>query len=292
MGMKLYDFDGMFDKKLSQYISKNSGLHSEEEWEDIIPAMYSKFGDTQIKSLGTSPRGYYGAMSDEQLIKCLRAHVKNSVPVSRFLCEAIESRPGCRPALVDILNGEEEGLMQYAVNILGAADEAIPAYMRILSCEEVDDDEDFKNLCADFVKEKADLAKEQALECYARGVRKPLMLEILSSVKSHDDRIFDILIKEFRMGENVPMMAGYLASYGDERALSYLLDKISEDGITYDEFQELKYAIEALGGECDGERDFSQDKVYQLVQEHNRADADIFSAFTQGAEGQQGADKK
>ena len=94
------------------------------------------------------------------------------------------------------------------------------------------------------------------------------------------------------MGENVPMMAGYLASYGDERALSYLLDKISEDGITYDEFQELKYAIEALGGECDGERDFSQDKVYQLVQEHNRADADIFSAFTQGAEGQQGADKK
>ena len=57
--MKLYDFDGMFDKKLSEYISKNVGKYKEEEWEDIIPEMYTKFGNTVLKSLGTSPNGYY-----------------------------------------------------------------------------------------------------------------------------------------------------------------------------------------------------------------------------------------
>ena len=31
--MKLYDFDGMFDKKLSEYITKNAGKFKEEEWE-------------------------------------------------------------------------------------------------------------------------------------------------------------------------------------------------------------------------------------------------------------------
>ena len=53
--MKLYDFDGMFDKKLSDYIAKNPNRYREEEWEDIIPQMYKKFGDTFIKSVGDTP---------------------------------------------------------------------------------------------------------------------------------------------------------------------------------------------------------------------------------------------
>ena len=54
--MKLYDFDGMFDEKLSEYISKNAGKYKENEWEDIIPKLYQKFGDTVVKSLGKTPR--------------------------------------------------------------------------------------------------------------------------------------------------------------------------------------------------------------------------------------------
>lgn len=47
--MKLYDFDGMFDEKLGAYIQKHASEHTESEWEDIIPRMYAKFGDTPIK---------------------------------------------------------------------------------------------------------------------------------------------------------------------------------------------------------------------------------------------------
>lgn len=82
--MKLYDFDGMFDKRLSEYISKNAGKFKEEEWEDMIPEMYAKFGNTVLKSLGTSPNGYYAAMQPAELVKCLRAHVKNGVPSLNF----------------------------------------------------------------------------------------------------------------------------------------------------------------------------------------------------------------
>lgn len=280
--MKLYDFDGMFDKRLSEYISKNAGKFKEEEWEDMIPEMYAKFGNTVLKSLGTSPNGYYAAMQPAELVKCLRAHVKNGVPVSEFLCRAIEARPECEAMLLPLLDGAEEGLKQYVVNILGSSPAAIPAYMRLIEREE---DEDFKNQCADFIKENADLVKERALENYKNGVQRPLMLEILSKVKGRDERIFDILLKEFRSGDDVPMLAGYLASYGDERALPYLLDKIDEEGISYVEFQELKYAIEALGGEYTKQRDFSGDEYYELIHSHSVSSADIFSAFEEGAEG-------
>ena len=165
--MKLYDFDGMFDKRLSEYISKNVGKYKEEEWEDMIPEMYAKFGNTVLKSLGTSPNGYYAAMSPEELVKCLRAHVKNGVPVSEFLCKAIEARPGCEGMLLPLLENGEEGLKQYVVNILGSSPAAIPVYMRMIEREE---DEDFKNQCVDFIKENADLVKEQALENYKNGV--------------------------------------------------------------------------------------------------------------------------
>ena len=280
--MKLYDFDGMFDKRLSEYISKNVGKYKEEEWEDMIPEMYAKFGNTVLKSLGTSPNGYYAAMSPEELVKCLRAHVKNGVPVSEFLCKAIEARPGCEGMLLPLLENGEEGLKQYVVNILGSSPAAIPVYMRMIEREE---DEDFKNQCVDFIKENADLVKEQALENYKNGVEKPLMLEILSKVKERDGRVYDILLAEFLSGEDVPMHAGYLASYGDERALPYLLEKIDEEGISYIEYQELKYAIEALGGEYTKQRDFSGDEYYELIHSHSVSSADIFSAFEEGAEG-------
>ena len=280
--MKLYDFDGMFDKRLSEYISKNVGKYKEEEWEDMIPEMYAKFGNTVLKSLGTSPNGYYAAMSPEELVKCLRAHVKNGVPVSEFLCKAIEARPGCEGMLLPLLENGEKGLKQYVVNILGSSPAAIPVYMRMIEREE---DEDFKNQCVDFIKENADLVKEQALENYKNGTEKPLMLEILSKVKERDGRVYDILLAEFLSGEDVPMHAGYLASYGDERALPYLLEKIDEEGISYIEYQELKYAIEALGGEYTKQRDFSGDEYYDLIHSHSVSSADIFSAFEEGAEG-------
>ena len=284
--MKLVDFDGMFDKKLSAFVKKNAGKFTAEQLEDMIPSLYSKFGDTAISSLGASPRGYYAAMSDEELVKCLCAHEKNGVPVSAFLARELEGRPACRAALIAMLPSADGRLARRIVAVLGGVSEAIPAYMSLLTaCGE--DDDDLKESLADFIKENADLVKEQAIANYRAGTERPLMLEVLSCVRVHDDRIFDILISEFRGAGDTQMLAGYLASYGDERALPYLLDRIAGD-VPYIEFQELKYAIEALGGEYSEQRDFSGDKAYELIHAHTAAD-DIFAVFNKNAEG---ADEK
>lgn len=271
--MKLYDFDGMFDEKLKEFMEKNAAKYKESDWEDVIPALYKKFGDTYIKSVGDTPNGFYSKLTNEQLIKALQTHLKNGVPVSEYLCSAIEKREDYS-LLLPLLDGTESE-MEYAINLLGANECAIKKYMSILIST---DDADMKDRCADFIKEKADLVIDEAVENYKNGVEKELMLEIMSrSVVKRDD-VFDILIKEFRGDiDNVPMHASYLAAYGDERALEYLLDKIDEEGISFIEYRELKFAIEALGGEYDKLRDFSGDKYYELIKAHEVNPHDIFA---------------
>ena len=61
------------------------------------------------------------------------------------------------------------------------------------------------------------------------------------------------------------MHASYLAAYGDARALPVLMEVIDRDDIDYVEFQELKFAVEALGGEYTKERDFSDDPYYKEI---------------------------
>ena len=69
---------------------------------------------------------------------------------------------------------------------------------------------------------------------------------------SRDDRITEILCRELKADEkNLALNAGYVARYGDERALSVLSDLVAKDGLTYYDFKELKNAIEELGGECE-----------------------------------------
>lgn len=273
--MKIYDFDGMFDEKLSEYIKKHSGEYKEKEWEDIIPKMYARFGDTTIKSLGKSPNRYYGDMTDGELISQLKSHLKNGVPVSLFLCNAIEARD-MDEQLIPLLSGTEDEVT-YALNLLGVSKAALPEYMRLLTTS---DDEDIRNICVDNIKELADDVKDEALAYYEKGVQREYMLEILSRCVLKDERIYQILIHEFRLSdENLALHASYLAAYGDERALPDLLDKIDEEGISFADYQDLKYAIESLGGSYEKERDFSSDPYYQMIKGHSAQDIDLFSAF-------------
>lgn len=270
--MKLYDFDGMFDEKLSEYIKRNPRGYTEKQWEDVIPEMYSKFGDTVVKSIGKTPNQFYAEQSDEQLIKSLTAHLKQGVPVSEFLCNAIEGRH-MDELLLPLLRGTEDEI-SYALNLLGASEKALPEYMRLIVSSE---SEDVRNTCVDYVKLHADNVKDEALDLYDKGVSVEYMLEILSRCTIRDERIFEALIKAFRSdNENMALHASFLAAYGDERALEYLYDKIEQDGITYADFQELKFAIEELGGTYDKERDFSSDPYYQLIKSHGASDIDIF----------------
>ncbi len=262
---KLMDFDGLFDEKLARYMRENAGKYTEKQWESVIGKLYRQFGDIYVASAGNTPVGYYREMSNAELIDSLSRHIEEGVPVSDFLCREIESR-GCPEELVALLSSENEQLLTFAVNLAGGNPAAFDAYFDILRTS---GNEDVKEAVCEQLKAGADFAKERALAMFGSGSERELMLEILSRVKERDERVFELLMREFRTGEELPMHASYLAEYGDDRALPALLEVIDRDDVNFLEYQELKYAIEKLGGEYTRPRDFSDDPYYREIMEQS-----------------------
>ncbi len=262
--MKLIDFDGLFDEKLTQYMSENKRKHSERDWENVIPKLYKTFGDTFIAAIGCTPKQYYAKATAAELVEMLQAHLAQDVPVPEFLCAEIEAR-GAAETLLPLLLSDDAQTVSYAINLLGDDEKAFDAYFSILTENRLN--EDLRSDVADIFRLHADEMKDKAKDAYEKGLAVEYMLEILSRVKAREDWIFEILLKEFRLGdEKTPMRASYLAAYGDERALPYLMERIEDRTIGFVEFQELKYAIEALGGEYKEPRDFTQDKDYLAIE--------------------------
>ncbi|MBR2023682.1 MAG: hypothetical protein IJ996_04110 [Clostridia bacterium] len=262
--MKLIDFDMMFDVKLTRLMEENKQKYTEKQWEDMIPKLYRKFGDTYVAKIKCTPKEYYAKMSNEELVECLRAHIREDVPTPEFLCTEIENR-GATQTLIPLLRSDDLAEVAYALNLIGDNVEAYDTYFSLLVNGGAD--EDIRSDITDVFKTHADEMKERALQAYEKGLGKEYMLEILSRVKTRDDKVYTVLMDAFLTGEQTPMRASYLAAYGDERALPTLLQKIEDRSIGFVEFQELKYAIEALGGEYTEPRDFTGDKDYIAVEE-------------------------
>ncbi len=261
--MKWIDFDGLFDEKLSQYMSENKNKHTEREWENVIPKLYKKFGDTFIAKIGCTPKEYYARMDNAELVATLKGHLENDVPVPEFLCAEIESRKDAT-ALLTLLDTEDAQTASYAINLIGDDARAFTIYFNILT--ENSFNEEIRSDICDILRLHADEIKAQAIATYKSGIATEYMLEILSRVKARDEEVYQTLIKAFWNADNSALTAGYLAAYGDERALPDLLRRIEDRTIGFVEFQELKYAIEALGGEYKEPRDFSSDKDYIAVE--------------------------
>ena len=250
--MKWIDFDGLFDEKLTQYMLENKQKHTEKQWEDVIPKLYKKFGDTYIAKIGCTPKEYYARMTTEELVSTLKGHLEEDVPVPEFLCAEIEKRKDVE-ALLALLDTEDTQTASYAINLIGDDARAYSIYFNILT-KSLFDEEIRSDIC-DILRLHADEIKAQALGYYRDGVATGYMLEILSRVKSRDEEVYQTLIKAFWNADDSSLTAGYLAAYGDERALPDLLRRIENRSIGFVEFQELKYAIEALGGEYNEPRE-------------------------------------
>lgn len=277
--MKLIDFDEKFNKKVAEMLEKHAGEHTEEEWEDAIAKAYEKFGDTYMGAIGMTPHQYFEKMTDSGLVETLKEYILQDVPVPDILCGELEKRGASEPLLA-LLHETDEELVHYALNLIGSDPRALPRYAEMLSEEEYD--EHIKDALADLLKESADEAKERILPL-VKTESKPYALEILSRCKQKDDRVFEALLSAFRTGEEeeVPLYAGYLAAYGDERALPALQEHIAREDIDFVTFQELKFAIEALGGEYTAQRDFSEDESYKKIMAAG-AGTDIFGSKKNG----------
>ncbi len=257
--MKLFDFDGLFDEKCAQFMKESKKKRSQKAWEDVIPKLYKQFGDTYIATVKCTPKQYYARMTDGELVQTLSAHLREGVSVPEFLTNELEKRSDTE-SLLPLLEGTH-GEAAYAVNLIGGDPLAFEAYFKLLEAE---GDEGVKNDVVGILSEHAEEVKSLALERYRAGRAQEYMMELLSHTLPGDDGVFDALTQAFSAAEDwrLARYAGYLAAYGDERALPVLMRKLEDESLGFVEFQELKYAVEALGGEYAEERDFSADKDY------------------------------
>ncbi len=271
--MKLIDLDEIFNRKMERELRAHAGERTEEEWESAIAAAYAAFGNTELKELGKTPVQYFAEMSASRLTETLKEYILQGVPVPDFLCEELASR-GAAPEVLALLQETDEEVVLYALNALGSARRALPRYAQMLGEEGYDGH--VKDHLAELLGERADEVTEPMLALLSTENRA-YALEVLSKTKGRDDRVYGALLSAFRGAEEeeLPLYAGYLASYGDERALPVLLAAIEREDIGFVAFQELKYAIEALGGEYEKERDFSSDAAYKKIMAAT-AGADIF----------------
>lgn len=278
--LKVIDVDKLFDKYISGYVYKNVGKIKPEEIEDNIPVMYEKFGIEPLEELdGFTPQEYYKRATARELFDCLKKHAEDKVPVPDFLFEAIIADKNNYRETVKELTAATAGELceEYAVYLMNAViafNEGVPAGTYtdfILS----DYPETIKELATETLAENADAAAEELVSAAenATGDAKERIAEVLSHVsKKRNDKIFDILVNAFiECGDKVSQYAGYLARYGDERAIPFLTAAIENEKISYADFEELRFAIEALGGEYDKKRDFTADKTYKKIKSVNKS---------------------
>ena len=269
--IKTIDIDKLFDKYIEGFVYANIGKIKPEEIEDKIPVLYEEFGNASIKELdGKTPNTFYKEFSAKELLNCLKEHLEKGVLVSDFLCEAITSAENAGEELLNALscdysdNGEE--FTAYLMNMISDTETQVPV-SRYLEFITGDYPENIGELATEFLCKTAENVKESVLNAYesSSGKGRERIVEILSNIKN-DERVFEILVCEFiNRKENIPLYSSYLVKYGDPRAIEKLTEVIESDKIKYSDFEELRFAIEALGGEYNKTRDFSSDSTYKKI---------------------------
>lgn len=266
--IKILDVDRLFDKYIESYVYNNVGKIKADEIENKIPVLYEEFGNTPQKELdGKTPNEYYKSFSAEELVGALKEHIERGVSVSDFLVEAITSKSESANVVKNYLSTDQnEEFTAYLINVLSDLNAEIPV-ARYLEFACLDYPENIGELATEMLSAQADKAKDAVLKAfsYAEEDKKGRLTEILSNVKEKSDDVFDRLTAEFKAHKDkIPMYANYLAKYGDERAIPILKETIAGK-VNYQEFEELKFAIECLGGEYDEKRDFTEDAIYKKV---------------------------
>lgn len=247
--MKIIDVDKLFENYFTEYVNKNKGKFTAEQWEDKVPVLYEKFSKTAFSVLdGKTPETYYKDVSSNDLVSLFLRHIEKGVSVSDFLSREISQR-GDVAKIAELINeNSSDEIISYAISFLSdlGGEPAQASYFKVIKGNYA---QEHKEHATELLCEIADQVKEETLALY--GNDKNLgdyLIEIISNMKI-DDRATKILIDGFKNNtDKTSLYSAYLAKYGDERAVPYILNRI-QSTIDKADLKELKYALDALGGE-------------------------------------------
>lgn len=131
-------------------------------------------------------------------------------------------------------------------------DENIPYAQRLEAYEFLLED------CDEIVDDM--LQKSYALD----GDTGKMLMEVLANYKGNK-AIFMGLVSYLYKGDDVALFAKLIGSYGDEQGIQVLKTFCEEYEPNYNEFMELRNAVEELGGDFDLKEDFSDDPLYRYL---------------------------
>lgn len=252
------DIDELFDEYLNDFIENNSSTLSASDIEKRIEGLYEEFANMPNDELGgLTPFEYYNQMTTESLLNLLKDGVLENGSVSDILCKALEKRSDAEDGLLELAFSSSEELSVYAINVLGAMGnkKSLKAFVDSLSTKKLS--QNLIDVMTEAICLNAELVKEEVLKAY-----KPTSLgaesfeEIFSNMKN-DERVFKILCANFlNDSKKLALNAGFLAKYGDDRALPILYSTLKRRDLSLLDYSEIKTAIEKLGGEVEDDGRF------------------------------------
>ncbi|MBC8531275.1 HEAT repeat domain-containing protein [Gehongia tenuis] len=264
--MRAIDFEGNFQQYVEKWVAENEdNYESLEAMESAMPDLYETWLETPADWLhGEKPSEYFAQLSDARAaVALIREYYEKGMSVPDLLLDR----------LVDLR--DEAALYEWFLEAYGAerklavslmteleAKRPVPDYIEML----LDGDEDELKIAAEALESLGESVKEELLAALPEaGAEARVALTNLLAGMGQDERIYEWLIRMFEEREDLRhLYAAALAKYGDPRALEVLQEalKKTEGYIVY---TELKNAIEALGGEVEGTRNFDGDADYEFL---------------------------
>ncbi len=105
------------------------------------------------------------------------------------------------------------------------------------------------------------------------GETGKMLMEVLAGYKGRKEVYMGLVTYLYR-GEDVALFARLLGSYGDENAINVLKAFVNEYEVNYNEYMEIRNAVEELGGDIDLKIDFSNDPFYRYLKGLDEVETD------------------
>lgn len=105
------------------------------------------------------------------------------------------------------------------------------------------------------------------------GETGKMLMEVLAEYKGNK-AIFMGLVSYLYKGEDVALFARLIGAYGDEQGVEVIKTFCENYEPNYNEYMELRNAVEELGGDFDLKQDFSDDPFYRFLKGLDEEDED------------------
>lgn len=271
----MIDLEKLFENFLSAAVKNFPDKYkSPQDLEEDMPRLYEKWLKAPAKSLGgLSPVAYVDELDKKGLIFDYITEVLSSGgEVSDIVTEKMLQNPDAATELPSMCRSGNEELILYAAENLQKTENKEADEVFLEAAADAEANATLRRYAYEYLSGQNGRLTDRLLELAesSEGDAKDFLMEILACGKG-DKRVYYALVTMLYRAENVPLYADLLAKYDDPAAIEVLKSFADENPeINYQEFLELRYAVERLGGEWTAEKDFSEDPLYKFQHEDEK----------------------